>query len=136
MIGVMSEGTSEGRSREIGQELSAPDKRKLRRQVLAEKKRQQKKPQGIQKPSRSRSASQKDDAKTEEALSHRVLRSRELAMNARQKKKEKLDSLQTEISKLQQKATELEAENKELLWKVQSLVDDMYNPARNNSRGR
>jgi len=57
-------------------------------------------------------------------------------MNARQKKKEKLDSLQTEISKLQEKATELETENKELLWKVQSLVDDMYNPARNNSRGR
>jgi len=42
-------------------------------------------------------------------------------MNARQKKKEKLDSLQTEISKLQEKATELETENKELLWKVGNL---------------
>jgi len=102
--------------------LSPTEKRKIRRELLAEK-RLQAKPVGIQKQTKQKNTSTKEDLKDDEAAMARVLRSRELAMKARQKKKDHFEHLQSEISELQRKASDLETENKKLIWQVKTLFN-------------
>eukprot|EP00190_Bangiopsis_sp_CCMP1999_P002575 CAMPEP_0198737530 /NCGR_PEP_ID=MMETSP1475-20131203/67914_1 /TAXON_ID= ORGANISM="Unidentified sp., Strain CCMP1999" /NCGR_SAMPLE_ID=MMETSP1475 /ASSEMBLY_ACC=CAM_ASM_001111 /LENGTH=129 /DNA_ID=CAMNT_0044501397 /DNA_START=51 /DNA_END=440 /DNA_ORIENTATION=+ len=111
-----------GKMRREDDFLSPTEKRKIRRELLAEK-RLQAKPVGIQKQTKQKNTSTKEDLKDDEAAMARVLRSRELAMKARQKKKDHFEHLQSEISELQRKASDLETENKKLIWQVKTLFN-------------